>query len=102
MDFLKLTNDNFSELKIQIKKDVIFKELDDEMIIMDMNSGRYFGLNETGAKIWSLLNDHHNIGTIINLLHDEYEISKEKCKKEVIAFIQDILDKGLINVEKTV
>ena len=86
-------------MKVTFKENVIFRDLDDEMIIMDMNSGKYFGLNETGARIWSLLNENQKIKDIIEKLSDEYDITKEQCEKEVKKFISTLLEKGLIDVK---
>ena len=98
---MEITMENLYKLRIRFKKDVIFSDLQDEMIIMDMNSGRYFGLNETGAKIWSLLDKHDDLKKVVKNLCDEYEISKEKCEKEIIQFIKGLQQKELIHVEET-
>ena len=98
---MEITVENLYGLKIGFKKDVIFSDLEDEMIIMDMNSGKYFGLNETGAKIWSLFDKYGDLKEVVKALCEEYEISKEKCEKEVIRFLKRLQQKDLIHVEET-
>ena len=39
----------------QLSPDVLFQEVSGEMVLLDLNSEQYFGLDEIGARIWSLL-----------------------------------------------
>ncbi len=99
MDLDRFTKENFLNLTIRFSKDVVFRDLDDEMIIMDMNTGKYFGLNETGAKIWALLDKYQKPKKVIDELLTEYNLSEDECEREVKQFLQAILNKGLIDVE---
>lgn len=100
INIAQLDDQQFYNLKIVFKEDTIFRKLDDEMIIIDMNSGKYFGLNETGARIWTLLNEFNDIKKVQGSLLDEYNISEEECLKELKRFLQTIYEKGLVDVKK--
>ncbi len=98
MDISILNNEQFGKLNFKIREDVVYRNVDDEMIIMDMVSGRYSGLNETGARIWTLLSEHNNIARVLDILKDEYAISNDSFSEDVKEFIQSLLDQKLIEV----
>lgn len=99
MDISTLDNDQFGRLKFKIRDEVIFRDLDGEMIIMDTDSGSYSGLNETGARIWTLISESRSMARVMSLLQDEYEVSSDSFVEDVRAFIQNLLDENLVEVE---
>ena len=40
-----------------VSKDVLFQEVAGETVLLDLNSESYFGLDEVGTRIWTLLNE---------------------------------------------
>ena len=41
--------------KVRLGPDVVYRELGGEMVLLNLKTGVYFGLNETGAEMWTLL-----------------------------------------------
>lgn len=72
-------------------ENIIDGELDNHQVIMHINSGKYFGLNPIGKRIWELIEKPKNIEEIIATLLSEYNISPDQCKVEV----QEFMDKGV-------
>jgi hypothetical protein len=75
--------------------DVISRMLDRQTVILDLHSGEYFGLNETGARIWQLL-DGRDTSEIAEVLTREFEVSPTEAATAVNALIQQLLDKRLV------
>jgi len=73
-------------------------EIGDETVILDIESGYYFQLNVTGARIWSLLESPLSIGALCEKLQTAFEIDADTCRSEVIAFVETMLDKKLATV----
>jgi hypothetical protein len=44
-------------MSISISKDVLTQELQDETVLLDLDSENYFGLDSVGTRIWQLLNE---------------------------------------------
>lgn len=77
-------------------KDIIGSPIDDEMVMMDVDKGSYFGLNSMGSEIWNLIEEPKTIQQLVNILTDEYEISQNECETEVTKFIEALVDVNLI------
>jgi len=91
---------------IDLKSAVIFKnpsaissDLDGEAVILDMESGKYHGLDSTGTRIWTLLEDKITLDEIVLQLIGEYSVEREQCTIEVEEFINRMVDLGLAEAE---
>ena len=83
-----------------IKNDeIIINEIDDEIFMMDIEAGKYYGINAVGARIWTLLDECKNEDEIVSKLLKEYDIDEETCKNETYEFIQGLLDKSALLTE---
>ena len=57
---------------------VVVAELDNESVLLDVSSGLYYGLDEVGSRIWTLLNEALDVETIVSRLADEYEAAPDE------------------------
>lgn len=70
-------------MKYQRNSKTISGRLSDELVMMDMDKGKYFSLNPVATRIWDLLADPMSVEELCNLLMDEYEVEANQCKKDV-------------------
>lgn len=80
-------------------EEVLFRELDGEAVMLDLESERYFGLDEVGTRIWQLLDEHHEVETVVAQMLEEYDVEEERLRADMAALIAELLDAGLIRVE---
>jgi hypothetical protein len=73
-------------------------DLDGEMVILNLDSGIYFGLNPVGATIWSYIQSEHSLEEVIVHLLSEYRVDRARCEAEVIALLQNMNSQGLIDI----
>jgi hypothetical protein len=72
--------------------------LHDEMVMMDMEQGKYFSLNQTATAIWELLEDPLTMEELCDRLTEEYEVDMERCLEEVKEYIDEMTKLGLIKI----
>ncbi|HEY3823303.1 MAG TPA: PqqD family protein [Bryobacteraceae bacterium] len=73
-------------------------ELEGEIVILNLDSGVYFGLNAVGATIWEYLQSEHSAGEIVDRLLVEYHVDRERCESEVYALLRSLAAHGLIDI----
>lgn len=71
-------------------------EINGEVVMMSLEQGCYFGLDEVGTRIWSLLEQPKAVTDILEVLLEEYEIDSKTCEVGLCGFLGQLLDKGLI------
>jgi hypothetical protein len=94
-------NDRQITLKsiVSVSKSQTYSELLGEIVILELESGVYYGLNETGSRIWSLIQQSKTVAEIRNTLLAEYEIDSESCTRYVVDLIEDLNAKNLVVVK---
>ena len=82
---------------IQNKK-IIHSKVGEEFVMMDIDSGFYFGLNSVGSVIWNHLEQARTFNDLVIQLITEYNVDKQVCERETKAFLNQLLEKNLIKV----
>ena len=74
-------------------------DVDDEVVLLSVQNGQYYGLNAVGASIWRLIKQPRTLGEVRNDLLAEYgDVSAQTCTVEVLAFATNMLALGLIDL----
>lgn len=73
-------------------------DLDGEKVMMNLDKGEYFMMNEVGSRIWEIISEPINVKEIINTLRNEYEVEEETCKDTVIEFLGRLNHADLISI----
>jgi hypothetical protein len=82
---------------IQNKK-VIQSTIGEEVVMLDMDSGFYFGLNSVASIIWRKLEKEISFEEIISELLEEYNIDQYTCEHETKIFLNQLLEKNIIKL----
>ena len=92
---------------MDLNKTIIFsdnvfaQEVDGEMVLLDMNSENYFGLDEVGTSIWQAIEAcEGGLQCVLERLLDEYDVEEEVLKKDLADFVGKLLESGLIEVKE--
>jgi len=70
--------------------------LGDELVMMDMDQGKYFSLNPVATRIWDLLELPLTIDELCGHLMEEYEVDAEQCRSEVTEVINEMVKLGVV------
>jgi len=73
-------------------------DLEDEVAILHLKSGIYFGLNEVGAYLWRRLQQPATVAALEAAVLAEYTVSPEQCAADVQALLGDLFTQRLIEV----
>jgi hypothetical protein len=65
-------------------------------VLLDVQNGEYYSLNESGGRIWELLCDAREFGGIAAMLEHDYGISAETCIADTSALLSELLAAQLI------
>jgi hypothetical protein len=83
---------------VSTSKDIVSSRLADEVVILDLKSGVYHGLEAVGARIWELVGNATPITEIRDALLDEYEVELDRCEQDLFVLIGDLESHGLVQV----
>ena len=86
--------------KITIPEDVLFRDLDGEAVVLNLDSGKYFGLDGTGTRMWALLAEHGRVEPAFRALLDEYEVSEEQLQADLLKLVDELASHELLQLDE--
>jgi len=83
-------------MEIYRKKDIPWRIIDNQALVVNPKTSLIYPLNVTACQIWQLLDGVKNIKEIAEIIYNEFEADKETIQSDVLSFISQLKDAGLI------
>ena len=77
---------------------IIFTDLDDIVVMMDTDEGKYYEFDAIGARIWTLLEHPRPVAEMCEVLVGEYDVIHERCCRDVLSFLEEADALGIVEV----
>jgi hypothetical protein len=84
--------------RIVVPADVLFRQLDQEAVILNLDSGLYFGLDAVGTDMWRALTTSDSIQAAYEKLLDEYDVAPDALRGDLEELIEKLAADGLLTV----
>lgn len=85
--------------KIIVPERVLFRELDGESVLLNLDNESYYGLDEIGTRMLTLLMESNTIEVACAILLEEYEVEPERLQSDLLDLIGELEQQGLVTVE---
>ena len=85
--------------KISVPDGVLVRELAGESVLLNLETESYFGLDEVGSRMWTVLTESPSVELAFETLAAEYEVEPEQLRSDLETYIQKLLDLGLLRVD---
>lgn len=72
------------------------QQLEDQMVILDLSSGIYFGLNQVGSRIWDLIKQGRALGEIATVVAGEFDVTAAEVEADTLELANELLSRKLI------
>jgi hypothetical protein len=76
--------------------DLIAAEADGEVLMLDVESGNYFGLNEVASFVWLQLETPLTVSELCARVQSEFEVDEARCLEDLIAHLSAMMAEGLV------
>ena len=83
-------------MNYKIKKDVLWKIVEDEAVIVESEKDVYSYLNQTGTEIWKMIDQNCDLQTIQKTLLEKYDSDEQTLKQDISDVIDQLLEQDLI------
>ena len=77
---------------------VLVRLLDQESVLLNLETGQYFGLDETGTRMWQLVTTSPNIDAAYQELLAEYDVQPETLRENLTELLGRLVEHGLLQV----
>ena len=87
------------ESRVTVSANQVASEVADEVIILSLENGEYFGLNPVAARVWSLVQEPCTVAELCTTLLAEFTgVTPEACRDQVIALLEEMAALALVEV----
>lgn len=99
MDSDRLLWEDLGNRRISVPEHVVFRALAAETILLNVQTGRYHGLDAIGARFFTALQESASVGDACATLAEEYEQPDVRIQRDMTGFCDTLQRLGLIAVE---
>ncbi len=78
----------------------IVSDMGGEKVMLSVKNGKYYNLGEIGGMIWDILDQPTTVKKITELMLDQYNVEQTICEEHTLAFVEHLLQEGLICSDK--
>jgi hypothetical protein len=74
--------------------------LDGEVVMLNIETGKYLNLNETGSSIWELIESGpQSLGALADTLSGQYDVDRRTCLDDLVRFVEAVKDENVLIIE---
>jgi hypothetical protein len=78
--------------------DLLSTRVDEDIIILNMQTDNYVALDEVGRRIWDLLETPRSVDELCQQLNQEFSGDPEQIRADVLAFLNELEADQMLNV----
>ncbi len=84
---------------IQASDDVVAREVSGEIVMLDLETGIYFGLNAVGGRIWEMIEAQgQSISMLCDAIEAEFDAPRSDIERDIMALLSELTERKLITV----
>ena len=84
--------------EIQIPSYVISTTVDQDAVLLNTKTNKYYALDEVGARFWVLITENKTLQEVYRQLLDEYAVSPDELEKDFLELINDLVENKLVKI----
>jgi hypothetical protein len=85
--------------RVTMPEDVLVSGLENESVILNLQSETYYGLDEVGTRFLTVLTASESIQAAYEKLLDEYEVDAAALRKDLLGIVEQLSEQGIVRVE---
>ena len=80
-----------------VSQEVVAREVGGEMVLLNLSSGLYFGLDIVGGRIWELLSaGPQSVADLCNIIEQEFDAPRDRIESDMLTLVDQLTQKELI------
>ncbi len=91
-------NRPLSNVRVVAAEGVLVRQLENESVLLNLDSESYFGLDEIGTRMWGVLTDSPSVEAAVEKLVAEFDVEPGQLRADLSELIQKLEEAGLIRV----
>jgi hypothetical protein len=77
-------------------RQVLFQEIEGEMVLLDPQAERYYTLDDVGTRFWQLLAEHADMDRVVAAMLAEFDVDEATLRSDLDALMARLSAAGLV------
>ena len=86
------------DTRFSVPTQVMSRLVGDETVLLDLQSGMYFGLDAVGQRIWDSVSEGECLAAAVDVVTAEYDVDVDQAKADAIEFVASLVERGLLEI----
>lgn len=88
-----------TDIVISQIEEIVASDIDGETVMMSIENGKYYGLDDIGSRIWELIEKPIKVSDLIDTLLERFDVDRETCEKDVLKFLNELDEDRILAVK---
>jgi coenzyme PQQ synthesis protein D (PqqD) len=84
--------------RVEISPSVIYRDVSGEIVLLNLQSGVYYGLDPVGSRMWQLLMEQRPLDDVCSVMLEEYDVAAEVLRADLCRLVDELSSKGLVTL----
>lgn len=84
--------------RVEISPSVIYRDVSGEVVLLNLQSGVYYGLDPVGSRMWQLLMEQRPLDDVCSVMLEEYDVTADVLRADLSRLVDELASKGLVTV----
>jgi hypothetical protein len=84
--------------RVSVSDDAVFRELGGESVIVNLDSGIYYGLDPVGTRFWQLIDAHGQLNSVFEAALEEFDVEPERLQHDLLQLVTELVSRQLVVV----
>lgn len=76
--------------------EIVYRTIDQEAILVDSRQGMVTVLNQTGSRIWQMLDGKTDYNRMVEIIADEFDVDANTAREDVKQFIDSLTENNMV------
>jgi len=81
-------------------EEIVDSDIDGETVMMSIENGKYFGLDDIGSRIWELIEHPIEVSDLIDTLLERFDVDRETCERDVLKFLNELNEDRILQARE--
>jgi hypothetical protein len=82
--------------RLQRKERILQQEAAGTIVLLDVDSGQYYALDEVGGRVWNLCDGSRTVSELVAVLSEEFEAPAETIQRDLVELLTDLANENLV------
>ena len=82
---------------LHVPSHVLYRNIDGEGVLLHLQSGYYYSLNEVGTVAWETLSARGSLQDAASRIVEDFDVSREEAERDLRELVDDLKSHGLVS-----